>query len=162
MAADESRASPRRRGPILPSAPPVAPFNAQQNPFGESCHLFQGSQRRIRMQTATAQRTSEWAALERDYRDAWQALTQQVGVWSSLTEHPTDDRSETEERCRQLKLLEDRYREARDRLADYMLASLQDAKTRAQQPRLVQAHSLSPLPKAVARKSVLSLSLGCC
>src|SRR5690242_15520717 len=120
----------------LPSAPPATPFNAQQSPFGESCHRSRGLQRRIRMQTATAQQTSEWEALERDYRNAWQALAHQVGVWSSLTSGATENHPDSEERCRQLKLLEDKYREARDRLADYMLASLKHANPRSEKPRI--------------------------
>lgn len=78
---------------------------------------------------------------------------------------PADNGSDTEECCRQLKLLEDKYREARDRLADYMLASLKREKDGAAKPRLhvpVQANRVTPPSRAVARKSGFSLSLGCC
>ena len=117
------------------------------------------------MQTATAPQTSEWEALQRDYRNAWEALTEQVGVWSSLSSDTTENRSDPDERCRQLKQAEDRYRQARDRLADYMLASLKQANSRTAKPGLnvsVQADRATPASKAVVRKSVFSLSLGCC
>ena len=117
------------------------------------------------MQTATAPQTSQWEALQRDYRNAWEALTEQVGVWSSLSSDTAENRSDPDERCRQLKQAEDRYRQARDRLADYMLASLKQANSRTAKPGLnvaVQADRATPASKPVVRKSVFSLSLGCC
>jgi hypothetical protein len=114
------------------------------------------------MQTATAQKISEWEVLERDYRKAWEALTQQVGVWSSFPSDPTSDCSDAEARCNRLKLLEDRYHQARDRLADYMLASLQKANSGTETRTLDSAVQVRiPAAKAVVRKSVFSLSLGC-
>jgi hypothetical protein len=117
------------------------------------------------MESATARQTTELAELERHYRQAWEALAQQVTIWSSLISNPGQNRGAIEEACHELKLLEDRYRQARDRLADYMLATLEHGK-RPVEKSASEVPARPPMPEPAAKiwRSEISIisPCGCC